>query len=243
MRPLPRRTTSFMPKRASNCPESAMSSRNFMAVRRRSPAGRGPGRGPPGAAACASTAAQLPVALNTASGMLRLSLFRRHSRTPPSRATAPAPRLTASISSRPSFLPRSSKSSTTTSSAGRLSGCCSSRVSTCVGGRRGDRQPRQPGIQPAGTRAGGLAVFDIAVEFVGVDVAAPELALARAADHHVMQGAAFQREFLGAHRDAPWAGSPMATLPAAGAGDGAARRRQPRLRRRHGRAPLPRRRR
>ena len=52
----------------------------------------GAGLAPPARPACAFSAAQLPVALKLASGMLRLSLFRRHSRTPPSRATVPAPR-------------------------------------------------------------------------------------------------------------------------------------------------------
>ena len=168
-----------------------MSSRNFMAVRRRSPAGRGPGRGPPGAAACAPTAAQLPVALNTASGIAEVELvqaplanaaFARHRAcTAVDRVDLqPAQLLAAQLEVIHDDVERR-----------QAVGLLLEQGLHGVGGRRGDRQPREPGIQPAGTRAGGLAVLHIAVEFVGVEVAPPELALARATDDHVMQDAAF----------------------------------------------------
>ncbi len=184
-----------------------MSSLKFITVRRRSAGARG-GRGPPGAAGCASSAAQLPVALKTASGVLRLSLFSRHSRTPPSRATAPGPRLTASISRWPSFLPRRSKSSTTMSSAGRLSGCSSSRFSTSLAAAAATGKAGQPGIQPAAAGARRLPVLDKAVELGGIDVGAPEQSVARAADHHVVQGPARPRSVRGHEPPARWAGSP-----------------------------------
>ena len=200
-----------------------MSSLKFITVRRRSAGARRRPRAA-GRAGCAFSAAQLPVALNTASGMLRLSLFRRHSRTPPSRATVPAPRLTASISRRPSFLPRSSKSSTTMSSAGSLSGCSSSRVSTSLAAaaaidRRASRACSRPAPAPGGWR-----YSTIAVELVGVDVGAPDQAVARAADHHVVQGAAFHRQFPGPHRHHRGQVARRGALPDAARGDGGAAR-------------------
>ncbi len=68
-----------------------------------------------GAAAVAWSAAQLPLAVNTASGVSRLNLPSRHSRCDPS-----STRFCASISRRPSLRPRSSKSSTAMSREGRL---------------------------------------------------------------------------------------------------------------------------
>ena len=102
--------------RVSSSPESATSSLKLSCVPRRGalPAADG-------------SAAQLPVAESTASGTRRLSLDRRHSRW----VSRPAGlRLTASTSSRPSFLPRSSSSSMTMSSAGMLLGWLSSKAST-----------------------------------------------------------------------------------------------------------------
>ncbi len=113
-----------MPRRVSSWPPSFTSRRKFIVVRRRSALGRA---APRAAGAGGGLAAdQVPLALSVASGMDRASLARRHS--------VPAPvvlaRLAASISSRPSFLPRSSKSSTTTSMAGMLAVCWSSSAST-----------------------------------------------------------------------------------------------------------------
>ena len=65
--------------------------------------------------------AHCPLPLKRASGVTMLNLAKRQS---------PMPRFTASISMRPSFLPRSSKSSTTTSSAGTVVGDLSSSDST-----------------------------------------------------------------------------------------------------------------
>ena len=71
----------------------------------------------------AAGAAQAPDAVKLASGTEKPSLFSRHSRGPDSPNAPPAPRLTASTSTRPSLLPRNSKSSTTMSSAGIEAGC------------------------------------------------------------------------------------------------------------------------
>ena len=80
--------------------------------------------------------------------MVTLKRLSRHSRTPLSPAVL---RLTASISTRPNLRPRSSKSSTTMSSAGTLAGCSSSKVSTSLaedGGstKRARRAYTRPGL-------------------------------------------------------------------------------------------------
>ena len=79
---------------------------------------------------CTLIAAQLPEARSAASGKVMSNLFSRHSRTEPSRPDTN--RFTASTSNRPSLLPRSSRSSTTISSAGMLPGWLSSSVSTSL---------------------------------------------------------------------------------------------------------------
>ena len=137
MRPLPRRTTLTMPNRASRSPESRMSSLKFSAVRRSGLRGSATPR-------ARLSKAQLPVAVRLASGVVMLNLPRRHSRWAPS-----ALRFWASISMRPSLRPRSSKSSTTTSTAGSEPGCSASRFSTCVASlcgmlRRDRRANRRP---------------------------------------------------------------------------------------------------
>ena len=114
-----------MPKRLSNSPESAMSSLKSITARRRSLLGRTALRGPPAGGA----PPQLPLAVSVASGSKMLNLLSRHSRPAPG---ATALRLTASISTRPSFLPRSSMFSTTMSSAGMLVGGSSSSASTSL---------------------------------------------------------------------------------------------------------------
>ena len=63
---------------------------------------------------------------------------------------------------------------------------------------RCDLQSRQPRVQATGLR---MPVFGIAAEFDGVDVGAPQRAVARATQHHIVQRAARHRELFGAHRD------------------------------------------
>ena len=192
MGPRPRRTTSRMPKRLSSWPASAMSRRNFVGTAllarcsQLARAARGDrlraDRGP--VARCGEARF----------GHRQAELLRRHSRIPPSRATAPGPRFTASISSRPSLRPLSTKSSTTMSSAGMLP-----RAAAPAGSPPGWRRTRRcPGGRAAhaaaGTGALRLAVLHVAIEFVGLDVDAPQAVVARAADHDVVQRVAFGAE-------------------------------------------------
>ena len=110
-----------------------MSRRKFIAVRRGAAAVRALRLVP---AAWAPTAAQLPEALNTASGVVSTSRLSRHSRSTSSSLPLPL-RLTASTSRRPSRLPRSSKSSATMSSAGSevATGSSSSDSTSAVASR------------------------------------------------------------------------------------------------------------
>ena len=89
--------------RSRNAPLSVMSSLKSSAARRL-----------PGAPA--ATGDHLPLAVNFASGTVIARRLRRHSRTPSD------VRFTASISTRPSRLPASSRSSTTMSSVGTVVG-------------------------------------------------------------------------------------------------------------------------
>ena len=107
--PCPLRIALGVPRRVNNWPLSLISITKSRRVLR--------SLGP--------SAAHEPVALKLPSGAVRLSLFKRHSR--PALATV---RLTASISRRPSFFPRSVKSLTTTSRAGMLEGSSLSMRST-----------------------------------------------------------------------------------------------------------------
>ena len=104
-----------------------MSSLKSSAVRRGSPGVRG-ARGLSGSAGPRAMVAQRPLALKVASGARTTRRVSSHSCRPPPCRVGATSRLMASISIRPSFLPRSSNCSATTSSAGMLAGGWASSV-------------------------------------------------------------------------------------------------------------------
>ena len=87
------------------------------------------------------------MAASCASGIVRLSLASCHSR---AASRLPAPRLVASISSRPRRLPRSSKSSTTMSSAGMRRRLRVEQALDALGLALGQAEAREPRVDAAG---------------------------------------------------------------------------------------------
>ena len=167
-----------------------------MLVRRRS----APARPVTGSAAtsAAAGAAQLPLAVSTASGKVTFNLLSRHSRAP-SRARSvdvaihgidldPAELLAAQFQVVHDDIERRNVGRLFIEQRLDLAGRCRGETET--------RQPRVHAPAPQAARATRLAELDIAIEFGGVDVGAPVQAFTRTTDHHVVQFSPLHVEFF-----------------------------------------------